>query len=179
MGKRAGGGGGGNFAGSFTGEKTWLGFFALLRIFVGYAFLKAGWEKYLDGYLNPSVNAIPLARPLAAWLAAPNPLPSGWYREFLAGVVLPNAHLFGVLVCLGELAVGVLLVLGLGTRLAGLLGAFLAANIYLASAHTGPAQALVNQLIMLICLLLALAAAGRAWGADFFLRRAMPKVPLW
>jgi thiosulfate dehydrogenase (quinone) large subunit len=179
MGKKSGGGGNGGFIGSFSGEKTFLGFFAMLRVFLGWVFLKAGWGKYLDGYLSPEISSVPLAKILKVWLFSSPVMPAGWYREFIEGVVLPNAHLFGALLCLGELAVGALLMLGLGTRLAGLLGAFLAANIYLASGHLGPAQALINQLVILNCLLLALAAAGRAWGADFFLRRALPKVPLW
>lgn len=179
MGKKASGGGSGGFISSFAGEKTWLGFFALLRIFLGWVFLRAGWGKYLDGYLSPEISSAPLAKMLKVWLYSSPALPTGWYRGFIEGVVLPNAHLFGVLMCLGELAVGILLILGLGTRLGGLLGAFLATNIYLASGHLGPAQALINQLTLLVCLLLALSAAGRAWGADYFLRRALPKIPLW
>jgi thiosulfate dehydrogenase (quinone) large subunit len=178
MGKKSGGGNE-SFIGSFGGEKTWLGSFALLRIFLGWVFLKAGWGKYLGGYLNPEINSAPLAKLLKVWLFSSPTLPEGWYRQFVEGVVLPNAHLFGALVCLGELTTGVLLFLGLGTRLGGLLGAFLAANIYLASGHLGPAQALISQLVIFNCLLLALTAAGRAWGADFFLRRALPKIPLW
>ena len=179
MGKKASGGGNGGFIGSFAGEKTWLGFFALLRVFLGWVFLKAGWGKYLDGYLSPEISSVPLAKILKVWLYSAPTLPAGWYRDLVEGVVLPNAHLFGVLVCLGELAVGVMLLLGLGARLGGVLGFLLAASIYLASGHLGPAQALINQLVMVICLLLALTGAGRAWGVDYFLRRAMPRVPLW
>jgi len=167
------------FLSSFTQEKTYLGFFALLRFFLGFSFLKAGWGKYLSGYLDPSPASVPLAGVLNFWLTGASPMPAGWYREFIEGIVLPNVHLFGILVCLGELTAGALLLTGLCTRLAGLLGAFLALNFFFASGHLGPSHALVNQTFVAASLLLMLAAAGRAWGLDWFLHRAMPKSPLW
>jgi thiosulfate dehydrogenase [quinone] large subunit len=170
----------GSFFTSFFREKTPLGLFALLRLFVGYVFLTAGWQKYSQhGYLNPSPASMPLGRVLSQWLKGPAAMPEGWYRHFLESVVLPNSHVFGVLVCVGEVAVGIMLLLGLGTRLAGLLGAFMALNFYFASGHLGPSNTIATQTFVLANLLLMLSAAGRAWGADWFLRRAWPKALLW
>ncbi len=170
----------GDLFSSFWTQKTHLGYFALLRLFIGYSFFIAGWGKYSQhGYLNPSPASPPLANVLNHWLTGTPSMPAGWYRQFIEIVVLPNAHLFGILVCAGELVVGAMLLLGLGTRLAGLLGAFMAANFFLASGHMGPSNALVNQAFVLTSLLLMLAAAGRAWGVDWFLRRARPAALLW
>jgi thiosulfate dehydrogenase [quinone] large subunit len=172
----------GGFFSSFFHEKTYLGFFVLLRFYVGYKFLNAGLNKYLHGYLNPS-GETPLKGVLQNWLSGSPPMsppmPEGWFRSFIDGIVLPNAHTFGILVTLGEMAAGALLILGLATRFAGVLGAFLAANFFLATAHAAGATGTVNQLFVILNLLLAAAAAGRAWGVDYYLHRAWPKLPLW
>ncbi len=169
----------GKFFSSFCQEKTCLGFFALLRVFIGYSFLTAGWQKYLGGWLNPSTGSAPLTGVLSNWLSGATPMPPGWYRNFLVDIAVPNAHLFGILVCLGEVFVGALLLLGLCTRLSGLLGAFMCLNYYLAARHTVGAVGLVNETFVVANLLLLLSAAGRAWGIDWFLHRSMPKSPLW
>ena len=61
---------------------------------------------------------------------------SGLYRSFLESLVAPNADLFANFAMIGELAVGVSLFLGLGTRL-GVAGAlFLARCVH--PARIGP-----------------------------------------
>lgn len=169
----------GNFISSFYRERTYLGYFVMLRFYVGYVFLLAGWNKYSGGWLNPAPGSSPLAKVLNTWFSGDKPMPPGWYHDLLSRMVLPNAHLFGILVALGELAVGVLLLLGLATRLGGLLAAVMTLNYFLATKHVGVVYVLENQLFILAGLLLMLSAAGRAWGVDFFLRRALPKGLLW
>jgi len=171
--------GNGGFFSSFVQEKCYLGYFALLRLFLGYTFFVAGWGKYKLGFLDPSPASPPLAGIFNMWLSGQKPMPAGWYHDLTVKVFLPNAHLFGILVCVGELAVGAMLLLGLGTRLAGLLGAVMTLNYYFASGHMGPSNALINQAFTICSLLLMLSAAGRAWGIDFFLRRAWPRALLW
>jgi uncharacterized membrane protein YphA (DoxX/SURF4 family) len=58
-----------------------------------------------------------------------NPIPG--LHDFLENVVVPNWFVFGVLQGAGETVVGVLLLLGIATRWAGLLGLLLAANLAL------------------------------------------------
>lgn len=58
-----------------------------------------------------------------------NPIPG--LHEFLTQVVAPNWFLFAVAQAVGETVVGILLVLGLATRLAGIGGFLLAANLAL------------------------------------------------
>ncbi len=61
--------------------------------------------------------------------AQANPIPG--LHEFLVSVVVPNWFLFAVGQSVGETLVGLLLILGLGTRWAGILGLLLAANLAL------------------------------------------------
>lgn len=56
-----------------------------------------------------------------------NPIPG--LHEFLGSVVLPNWHLFALAQTAGETLVAILLILGLGTRWAPILGVLLAANL--------------------------------------------------
>src|SRR6476619_6271917 len=58
-----------------------------------------------------------------------NPIPG--LHEFLTQVVAPNWFLFAVAQAVGETVVGILLVLGLATRWAGIGGFLLAANLAL------------------------------------------------
>jgi uncharacterized membrane protein YphA (DoxX/SURF4 family) len=58
-----------------------------------------------------------------------NPIPG--LREFLIQVAAPNWYLFAVAQAVGETVVGILLVLGLATRWAGIGGFLLAANLAL------------------------------------------------
>jgi uncharacterized membrane protein YphA (DoxX/SURF4 family) len=58
-----------------------------------------------------------------------NPIPG--LREILINVVAPNWYAFAILQTIGETVVGVLLVLGLATRWAGILGLLLAVNLAL------------------------------------------------
>src|SRR5438128_10820963 len=59
--------------------------------------------------------------------AQSNPIPG--LHEFLVGVVVPNWFLFAVGQSIGETLVAVLLILGLATRWAAVLGVLLALNL--------------------------------------------------
>ena len=56
-----------------------------------------------------------------------NPIPG--LHEFLVHVVVPNWFLFAMAQAVGETAAGILLILGLATRWAAILGVLLAANL--------------------------------------------------
>jgi len=58
-----------------------------------------------------------------------NPIPG--LREILINVVAPNWYPFAIVQTIGETVVGLLLLVGLATRWAGILGLLLAANLAL------------------------------------------------
>ena len=76
-----------------------VGFLAL-QFFIGYEWLISGLSKVAAG---------DFASGLAATLADMTTDQSGWYKSFVDGVVIPNGQLFGTLVILGELGVGLTL----------------------------------------------------------------------
>jgi uncharacterized membrane protein YphA (DoxX/SURF4 family) len=140
---------------------------AAIRIFAGAWFLYVVAAK-----LDPAwVTKFP--RVLAAYAAA---TPFKPYAAFLTEVVMPSAGLFASLVILGELAVGLALVLGLFTAPAALLGAVLVANFLLASAGSGTAAVGLNLAFIVVLVALAFGYAGTTWGLD---ARLVGKLPWW
>ena len=55
-----------------------------------------------------------------------------FYRPFLESVILPSKEIFAALVAWGELAIGLALILGLATRYAAFIGAFMVLNFWFA-----------------------------------------------
>ncbi len=95
----------------------WRGVF---RIVVGVFWLYFASQKW---------GGVAWMRPLIEGAPAVNPIPG--LHELLAVVVAPNWFGFAVLQAVGETVVGVLLVLGLATRKAAVLGLLLALNLAL------------------------------------------------
>jgi thiosulfate dehydrogenase (quinone) large subunit len=148
-------------------------FWTIIRIYVGYEWLIAGWGKltnpagvwvgekagaavtgFLTGALQKADGVHPDVQGYSAW----------FFRE----VALPNAAFFSYLVTFGEIAVGIALILGLFTGIAAFFGAFMNASYLFAGTVS------TNPLLLILAMLLVLAwrVAGY-WGLDRFV---LPKV---
>jgi uncharacterized membrane protein YphA (DoxX/SURF4 family) len=123
--------------------------FLALQVFLGYEWLMSGLSKLLSGTF---------ASGLAGTLTDMTQGQSGLYKDFVDGVVIPNAQLFGVLVMAGEIALGVVFAtsvvtwlmwwaqMGVGERTALLvtvgivatIGAFMSLNFHFATGATPP-----------------------------------------
>ena len=138
----------------------------LLRLYVGYEWLSAGWGKItnpagvwvgekagvaVSGFLNGAL----------AKTGGDHPDVAGWYAWFVQHVALPNAAVFSHMVAYGELLVGTALVLGLFTGIAAFFGGFLNANFLLAGTVSS------NPLLFILAtwLVLGWRVAGW-WGLD-------------
>ena len=93
---------------------------SLVRIVVALYWLYFASQKW---------NGIDWMRGVIKATADANPIPG--LHQLLEAVVVPNWALFGALQGAGETAVGVLLLLGIATRWAAILGVLLAANLAL------------------------------------------------
>jgi uncharacterized membrane protein YphA (DoxX/SURF4 family) len=105
----------------------------------------------------------------------------GFYADILNDVVIPNAGLFSYGQLITELVVmGLFLLVGLFTPIAGLVGAAFQFNLLLATSGTGewPGTYLI---MVLVLLAVALAQSGRTLGFDAALAAGnpRPKLPVY
>jgi thiosulfate dehydrogenase [quinone] large subunit len=149
---------------SLFGNVRWAWLWLILRLYVGWQWLNAGWGKLhnpawagskagtaLSGFVNGAL----------AKTTGEHPDVQGWYAWFLQHVVLAHSTLWSYMVSWGEFLVGVALILGLFTGIAAFFGSFMNANYLLAGAVS------TNPILFAIAtwLVLAWKIAGW-WGLD-------------
>jgi uncharacterized membrane protein YphA (DoxX/SURF4 family) len=149
----------------------WL---ALVRVLTGGIWLAHAIPKFIrsDAFLPPAGSIVQLVgKSVQADPAAP-------YAQFLGHVVQPYIGIFAELVRLGELMVGVALVLGVLTRLGAIGGIVLALNFMAARGGLLSLEdwgGLDGTLLILTAVSLVL-PTGRVWGVDaLFGKQAEPE----
>ena len=142
----------------------------LLRVYLGVVFLIAAVPKVL-GDFTPGLTAFLEQRAMEQ--------SHPFYRGFLQEVVLPNTHLIAALVTWGESLVGVLLILGLMTRLSATVALLLTLNYMFAKGAWPWTPSSNDAAFAAISLALVIGAAGRTLGLDSILARRWPRSPFW
>ena len=156
------------FFSSARSSLLWL----LVRIYLGYEWFMAGWEKIhspawvgdssgtaLTGFLNGALHKT--AEYCQPAPAACHPDVQDWYAAFLQNVVLPNAAVWSQMVAWGEVFIGVALIIGFFVGVTAFVSVFTSYNFLLAGTVS------VNPILCAlgIGLILAWRVAGH-WGAD-------------
>lgn len=116
-------------------KSAWFWF--IVRVYVGYEWVMAGWGKIgmaawtgdqagasLTGFVNGA-----LAKTVGA-----HPDVQGWYAWFLTHAIIPHASLWSHVIAYGEFLVGIALILGIFTGIASFFGLFMNFNFLLAGA---------------------------------------------
>ena len=126
----------------------------IVRLYVGWAWLEAGWHKVQDPAWMDTGKALQ-----GFWASAVKqppdvaraPITYDWYRGFLQLLLDGGTYTwFGKLIAVGETLVGVALILGIFTGFAALTGAFMNTNFMLAgSASTNPVLMLLAVFILM------------------------------
>lgn len=152
------------FARSLFDDVRWAWIWIPIRLYVGYEWLVAGWEKVINpawvgpnagkalaGFVNNSIQLTTGAHPAV----------QGWYAAFLKAFILPAAQFWSYVVAFGETLVGLGLILGVFTGIAAFFGIFMNTNYLLAGAVS------INPILLILSVLLVLAwkTAGW-WGLD-------------
>jgi thiosulfate dehydrogenase [quinone] large subunit len=142
-------------------------FWLPIRLFVGFAWLDSGWNKFTDPGWTQGGAALRAYWERAAAIPEGGhpPITYEWYRDFIN--VLLNGHhetWFAWVVTLGELAIGIGLILGILTGVAAFFGAFMNMSFLLSgSASTNPIM-----FTLAVGLMLAWKVAGY-YGVDRYL----------
>lgn len=141
-----------------------------LRLWVGLSFILAGQNKLGKG--NWGAEYAPNVK---GFVSSNLDNSYSFYRPFLEDIVLPNVQVFAVLVTWGELMFGILVLLGLFTRLGCAVGIFIILNFTFAVGRgiwlPGMDAAYIWALLTLL-----VAGAGRTVGLDSVIHRRWPKV---
>ncbi|HSW88680.1 MAG TPA: DoxX family protein [Candidatus Saccharimonadales bacterium] len=139
----------------------------ILRLYVGWEWVQAGYEKVTNPVWTGSQAGIALHGFLLGSLrksSGEHPDVSGWYAAFIHGVALPQAAMFSYMVSYGELLVGIALILGIFTGIAAFFGAFMNMNYLFAGTVS------INPLLFLLELFIILAWRVGGWyGIDRWL----------
>ncbi len=154
------------FARFIFADTRFAWFWLVIRVYVGYQWLTAGWEKvqspaWTGSTAGSAVNGFLVGALQKATGAHPNV--SNWYAFFIEHVALPHTTIFSYLVSYGELAVGIALILGLFAGIAAFFGIFMNFNYLFAGTVS------INPFLLLLGLFLILAWRTAGWvGLDRF-----------
>ncbi len=144
---------------------------AILRGTLGVILLVTWWENLQKGLYQPQNFA-----DFINWLADGHPI--GFYQGFLAGVVAPNAGLFGMFQLITELGMAIALIIGAFTPAAGLGATFFFLNLFMAYLNPNLHEWIWTYVLLVAtALVVTISRSGRAWGVDEYLAKNQEKLP--
>lgn len=145
-------------------RSAWI--WLIIRLYLGYQWLKAGWEKVTSDAWVGSHAGTGISGFLNGAIAKEEV--TGWYSSFLREFVLPNAKFFSYIVAFGELLVGIGLIVGLLTGIAAFFGGVMNVSYLFAGTLS------TNPLLFVLATWLVMAWKVAGWyGLD---RWALPKL---
>jgi thiosulfate dehydrogenase [quinone] large subunit len=156
-------------------------FWLIVRVYVGYQWITAGWEKLTGTSINittfgknvggawaftnhDGAAILGFANGAVAKATGAHPAVQDWYASFLKTFVIPHPALWAYLITFGEVAVGLGLIVGALTGIAAVFGMVMNLNYLLAgTVSTNPILG-----FLAILLILAWRVAGY-YGVDRYL----------
>jgi len=142
-------------------------FWLVVRIYVGWEWLDAGWEKVQNAAWTGQNAGAALSGFIQGALhktGGTHPDVQGWYANFLQNIVLTHVNIWSHLVAYGELLVGLTLIIGIFTGIAAYFGLFMNLNYLLAGTVSS------NPILFTLSIGLILAwKIGGYFGADRYI----------
>ena len=150
----------------FTTSNASAPLWFLVRLYLGYEFLMAGWEKVGNAawFGSGAGGALTgFVQGALAKTAGAHPDVYQWYASFLQSSVLPHVMIWSNAVVVGEIMIGLGFIVGLCTRTAAFFAFFMAFNFLLAGSVS------INPTLVLLAIgiMIAHRVAGY-WGLDRF-----------
>jgi thiosulfate dehydrogenase [quinone] large subunit len=145
-----------------------------VRVLIGAVWLNGGVEKLL----NPSFpKQFAVSLEAGGFVSQAPP----FFQDFMQGYVVPNAELFAQLMRVGELTLGIALILGLLTNLAALGSIGMSAMILLSQGGVGlgtglgsPEFLTINVIVALISVVILLSPGAKELSIDSRLAERSP-----
>lgn len=119
---------------------------ALIRVYLGWTWLKAGLGKIKEG----NFDASGFLKGALSQTTGEHPGVQGWWGHFIETVALPNVEFFNILVPWGEFLVGLALILGLFTTFATLMGVIMNFSYMFSGTTSTNPQMLLLEIFILI-----------------------------
>lgn len=130
---------------------------AVLRVYIGYTWIMAGWGKIASGQFDASG----FLQGALANATGEHPAVQEWWVVFLKDIAIPNIEVFNLLVPWGELFVGLGLLIGCFTKTAVFFGmAMNFSYMFSGTTSTNP------QLVLLSMFILVSAMNAGRYGVD-------------
>jgi thiosulfate dehydrogenase [quinone] large subunit len=118
----------------------------VLRLYLGYAWLTAGFHKLTGGFDASGFLKGAIGNPVKG---PDGSVVYGWFVDFLQHFALPNAHIFNTIVPLGEFLVGLGLILGCLTTTAMFFGLVMNFSyMFAGTISTNPMDILIGVIII-------------------------------
>ncbi|MEK7101626.1 MAG: DoxX family membrane protein [Patescibacteria group bacterium] len=164
------------FTNFFTVNTASAPFWLIVRLYLGYEWLMAGWAKvaspaWFGGDAGAAIQGF--VQGALGKTTGLHPDVQMWYASFLQNAVLPFPVAWSNSIAVGEVLVGLGLIVGLLTGIAAFFGFFMNMNFLLAgTVSTNPIM-----LVLALGIILAHRVAGY-WGLDRYLHRTpMQRMP--
>lgn len=134
----------------------------LLRVYLGWAWMTAGWHKITGGFDAGGFLKNALAKPIADKATGALVYPN--FTAFVDNFALPNVKLINIMIPWGEFLVGLGLILGALTTAAAFFGLLMNFMfLFAGTVSTNPWMVLIGGLVFI-----AGANAGK-FGADYYI----------
>jgi len=138
---------------------------AVLRIVLGLMLLSTFFENLTKGAYSPAGY-----RGVIEHYIKNGHAPAAW--KAIESAAASNARIAGPMQAVAELGMGVLLILGVATRLVGLAAGLFLFSLWLSELGAAWPWELAMYVVVAFCV--AWARAGRTWGVDAVLTRRIP-----
>ncbi|MBY0014385.1 DoxX family protein [Paenibacillus typhae] len=129
----------------FRTNKIAMLLLTVVRIYVGYQWIEAGWHKLTGGF-----DASGFLKGAIAKSVGEDATVQAWWGSFLQHAALPNVDFFNLLVPAGEFLVGLGLILGTFTTFAALMGLVMNAAYLLSGTVSTNVQLLLMEVIIIV-----------------------------